>query len=102
MRLGKHHDGNDYLEYVLLYVDDFLVIGVIAEQIPRKEIGRYFEMKEESIVPPTLYLDARTRKVELDNGVNAWSICASQYIRTVCGEKCGFVNIQDELKASFK
>jgi hypothetical protein len=71
MRQGTHHDGNDCWEYVLLYVDDALVIGVNAEQILRKERGRYFEMKEESIGPPTLYLGAPTRKDELDNGVNA-------------------------------
>jgi hypothetical protein len=38
-------------------------------------------MKEESTGPPTLYLGGRTREVELENGVLAWAISASQYIQ---------------------
>ena len=39
-------------DYVLLYVDDALVVSENAESILRNEFGRYFELKEESIGPP--------------------------------------------------
>ena len=33
-------------DYVLLYVDDALVVSENAESILRNELGRYFELKE--------------------------------------------------------
>ena len=38
-------DGSPYYEYVLLYVDDVLVISEQGEHVLRKELGKYFEMK---------------------------------------------------------
>jgi hypothetical protein len=40
MQPGKQLDGNNCWEYVLLYVDDALSIGVNAEKILQEEIGR--------------------------------------------------------------
>ena len=45
-----------YYEYILLYTDDCLVISDRPESILRKEIGKYFELKEESIGAPSHYL----------------------------------------------
>jgi hypothetical protein len=46
LRLLKWSTGEEYYEYVLLYVDDVLVISENAESVLRKEIGQhlYFEM----------------------------------------------------------
>ena len=74
-------DGIMYYEFVLLYVDDALLIRENAEKILREEIGKYFELKEESIGCPSLYLGGHVRQVELDNGVDAWSFSSSQYIQ---------------------
>lgn len=52
MRPAKHSDGSDYYEYILLYTDDALVIGEHAEDVLRRQLGRYFELKEESIGSP--------------------------------------------------
>ena len=82
MRPAEKSDGTTYYEYVLLYVDDVLVISENAEEILREEIGKYFELKEESIGHPSLYLGGHVHQVKLDNGVNAWSFSSSQYIRT--------------------
>ena len=43
-------------EYILLYTDDILYVGVDAEKVIREEIGRYFELKDKGIGPPSLYL----------------------------------------------
>ena len=81
MRPAVKSDGSTCYEYVLLYVDDVLVISENAEKILRTEIGCYFELKEESIGPPKIYLGARVRKVQLDNGVEAWAASSSQYVQ---------------------
>ena len=49
-------------------VDDALVVSENAESILRNELGRHFEMKEESIGPPDYYLGGKVRNVQLENG----------------------------------
>ena len=82
MRPAIKSDGNTYYEYILLYVDDALLVSENAESILRNELGRYFHLKEESIGPPTVYLGGRVRKVQLENGVWAWSFSSSQYVQS--------------------
>ena len=82
MRPAKHSNGSDYYEYILLYVDDALVIGENADNTLRRDLGRYFELKEESIGPPKIYLGGHVRKVQLDNGVECWAFSSSQYVQT--------------------
>ena len=82
MRPAIKSDGNTSYEYILLYVDDALVVSENAESILRNELGRYFHLKEESIGPPTIYLGGRVRKVQLENGVWAWSFSSSQYVQS--------------------
>ena len=74
MKPAIKSDGNTYYEYILLYVDDALVVNENAESILRNELGRYFHLKEKSIVQPTIYLGGSVRNVQLQNGVWAWSL----------------------------
>ena len=80
MRPAIKSDGTKFYDYVLLYVDDALVVSKKAESILRNELGRYFELKEESIGPPNHYLGGKVRKVQHENGVNAWAFSSSQYV----------------------
>ena len=82
MRPVIKSNGNTYYEYILLYVDDALVVSENAESILQNELRRYFPLKEESIGPPTIYLGGRVCKVQLENGVWAWSFSSSQYIQS--------------------
>jgi hypothetical protein len=81
MRPAKRSDGSDYYECILLYTDDCLVLSENAEQVLRKELGRYFTLKEESIGPPKIYLGGSVRKVQLENGVECWAFSSSQYVQ---------------------
>ena len=81
-----------YWEYVLLYCDDVLVIGKNGEKTLREEIGKYFELKEESIGPPSIYLGGKLSKVTLSNGVQAWSFSSSQYVQAAVK------NVEDYLR----
>jgi hypothetical protein len=56
MRPALKADGSEYYECVFFYTDDVLVVSTDGERILRDGIGRYFELKEESIGPPTIYL----------------------------------------------
>ena len=81
MRPALKADGTKYWEYVLLYVDDVLVVSDRGEELLRKEIGKYFKLKENSIGPPKIYLGGHMRKVTLENGMKAWTFSSSQYVQ---------------------
>ena len=63
MRAATNPEGEECFEYVLLYVDDCLVISHKPEAIIREEIGNHFKLKEESIGPPLQYLCGKLRQV---------------------------------------
>ena len=91
MRPAVKSDGSKYWEYVLLYVDDTLVVSENGESVLRNEIGRYFTLKESSIGPPTLYLGGHMRQVVMSNGAKAWSFSSSQYVHEAVR------NVEEEL-----
>jgi hypothetical protein len=83
IRPAKHSDGSEYYEYIILYTDDALAVGEHAENILRNELGRYFELKENSIGPPKIYLGGNVRnEVQLDNGVECWAFGSSEYVQS--------------------
>jgi hypothetical protein len=96
MRPAKHSDGSEYYEYILLYTDDALVISEQPEKVLRMELGRYFELKEESIGPPKIYLGGSVRKVVLENGVEAWAFSSSQYVRAAVDNIESYVSTKTE------
>ena len=69
-----------YYEYVILYTDGCLVISDQVEAVLRIEIKKYSNIKEESIGPPSKYLEVKLREVELDNGQKFWSFGSKQYV----------------------
>jgi hypothetical protein len=54
MRPAMKPDGHHYFEYVLLYTDNCLVVSHRGESVLRDKIGKYFELKEESIGAPDI------------------------------------------------
>jgi hypothetical protein len=79
-RMSKRATGEEYYEYVLLYVDNVIVISENVERVLREEIGRQWTLREESIDPPSKYLGGKLREVTLTNGMKAWAFGSSQYI----------------------
>ena len=69
-------DNTRYYEYVLIYTDDIIVISNRAESVLRNEIGSgpdSFELKPESIGPPSQYLGGKLSLITLADGTKAWS-----------------------------
>ena len=95
MRPVIKSDGAKCYDYVLLYVDDALVVSENAESVFRNELGRYFDLLEESVGPTDLYLGGKVRKVKLENGVNAWAFSSSQYVQTAVKNVGAYLDSQD-------
>ena len=81
MREAAKADGTQYWEYILLYVDNCLLVSENGEKVLRNDIGKYFTLKETSIGPPKLYLGGEMSLVELANGAKAWAFRYSQYLQ---------------------
>ena len=73
--------GSPCYNYVLLSDDDTLIISENAECILRDELGCYFQLKQESISSPQIYLGGHVWKVTLENGLRTWSFSVSQYVQ---------------------
>eukprot|EP00957_Ditylum_brightwellii_P114106 8699426-Ditylum_brightwellii.AAC.1 len=80
MRPAIHSDGSKHYEYILLNIDDALAIGEHPEKLLCRGIGKYFQLKEESVGPPKIYLGGSVHKRTLDNGVKAWAFSSSSKI----------------------
>ena len=76
MRASTLENGIKYYAYVLLYVENCFVISEKAEDILQKDIGKYFELKEESIstIPLTWWANESICTRELRQGMVLW-IC---------------------------
>ena len=51
------------------------------EAILRKEIGKQFQLKEESIRTPSQYLGGKLRQVTMENSQECWAFGSTQYVR---------------------
>ena len=91
MRPARKSGGSEYWEYVLLYTDDALVVSESGERFLQEELGKYFELKEESIGPPKIYLGGKISKVVMENSSTAWSFSSSQYVQSAVK------NVEDSL-----
>ena len=83
-RKTKDNYGRDYYEYMLFYVDDCLMVSHLPKE-GLNQLNKYFPLKPESVGPPQLYLGSKLSRIELPNGVNAWSMGASKYIQNAIG-----------------
>lgn len=73
-------DGDPYYSYILCYVDDVLVIHHDAMPTLMK-IDKYFKLKPSSIGDPEMYLGTKLKYHKTANGVWAWAMSPSKYVR---------------------
>ena len=76
-----------------------MVISQHAEEA-LKELGRYFELKEESIGSPKIYLGGHCRKVQLENGVKAWAFSSLQYVQAAVKNVEEYVKDKENINIS--
>ncbi len=74
------HDGQPYYEYLLVYVDDVLVVSHAPSEV-MIAIGEQFEIKNDEYGPPTTYLGAGISQVQIDDGSMCWSMESQKYVK---------------------
>jgi hypothetical protein len=79
MRPASKPDGEEYDEYILMYVDDILAISHCPMPM-MEEIQRMVKFKNDKIEEPLNYLGAKLQRKEI-NGVTSWTITSADYIK---------------------
>ena len=79
----------------MLFADDYICISTNPEKIVRKEIDKYFLMKEVSIGEHDVYLGDKVRKVELGTGEICLVFRSSQYVQEACKNVRNFLKLKN-------
>ena len=80
MREGVNAAGEDVWEYVLVYSDDLLIIGLHPGEIALR-IDQHCKLKEGSVKEPDQYLGANIGKMGLADGSYAWYMSSESYCK---------------------
>ena len=78
LRPATKPDGENYYEYILVYVDDVLCISHDAVRA-MKQIAEQFKFKKDEIKPPDVYLGASLAEKDL-NGKKVWTMSSTKYV----------------------
>ena len=79
MRPAVKPDGEEYYEYVMLYVDDVMVASCDAKRV-MEDLGQGIKFKGDKIEPPTSYLGAQLSCKKLLNGKLVWCVSSDKYV----------------------
>ena len=79
LRAAAKGDGEEYYEYVLMYVDDILAISCNPKAI-LKDVQKTFRLKNDKIEPPDYYLGAKLQEKPI-NGTKCWTMTSQDYVK---------------------
>jgi hypothetical protein len=79
LRPASKADGEEYYEYILMYVDNILAISASPMPI-MEDIQRMVKFKNDAIAEPSNYLGARLHCKNI-NGIDCWSITSVDYVK---------------------
>jgi hypothetical protein len=68
-----------YYAYILCYVDDILCVHHVPMSVLNL-INGYMPLKPSSVGDPNIYLGAKLKLTQLDNGIWAWGLSPSKYV----------------------
>ncbi len=68
------------LSYMLVYVDNILCIHKDPNSV-LKVLKKYFPLAPDSVWTPDIYLGAKLKQLQVENGFWAWGISPSKYVR---------------------
>ena len=80
MKADIKHDGTKYYTYILVYVDDILIISDKPKKYMDQLKSHYF-VKPGSIGPPNIYLGAEVKRVPDRTGKLAYATSSNKYVR---------------------
>ena len=87
--------GFEYYEYIICYIDNVLCIS----QNPQKSMKRLqedFNIKEDKIEPPDVYIGATLDNMKLESGKYCWTMLPEQFV------KAAVTNVEKHLGRSGK
>ena len=90
IRPAVKSDGEEYYQYMLVYVDDLLCVAHDATA-PLREVMSDFKFKKDAIEPPEIYLGARLQRKDL-NGSKVWTMSSRDYTKAI------IANLEERLK----
>ena len=80
LRLAVKPNSQTYYEYILCYVDEILSVSLNATSI-LKSIQVNFKLKDDKIEPPSDYLGAVLRQMDID-GKTGWYLSSEKYVKS--------------------
>ena len=80
MKRNRKPDGMEYWEYVLVYVDDVLVISHDPGKV-MKIFQKAYTMKKDSVKEPEEYLGTRIRRFTMEDGTETWAMSSDLYVK---------------------
>ena len=79
LRPAVKGDGEEYYEYVMLYVDDVMAASHQATKV-MEDLGKGIKYKNDKIEVPDSYLGAQLVQKTLPNGLKCWCISSDKYV----------------------
>lgn len=79
LRTTVKSNGEEYYEYILVYVDDILAISTKSKEV-MQEISDCFKFKNNMIEPPEIYLVGRLEKNKLGS-ITSWTLTSKNYLK---------------------
>ena len=79
LRPAVKPDGEEYYEYILMYVDDILAISIKAKEVLESIKAGTIQFKNDKIAPPEMYLGAKLQLKSI-NDHDSWTITSVDYI----------------------
>ena len=83
-RPAVKHDGEEYYEYVLTYVDDIMVVSANPNNV-MTQINEKFCFKGNKWDDPEIYLGAKLSK-RMHNGKRIWTMSSQEYLKAAIKE----------------
>eukprot|EP00804_Cyclotella_cryptica_P022281 CCRYP_018122-RA/>CCRYP_018122-RA protein AED:0.40 eAED:0.40 QI:0/0/0/1/1/1/2/0/152 len=72
--------GRKYYSYILVYLDDLLVVHHNPKRIMDK-INSFFPLKPDSAGAPEMYLSAKLKRKTFEDGTTAWALSPAKYVQ---------------------
>ena len=69
-----------HYDMVLVYVDDILIFAK-EPKMTMDELGKFYELKPESVREPNIYLGADMENVQLPSGKVEWAMGSKSYVK---------------------
>jgi hypothetical protein len=96
MRPNTRPDGFKYWEYILVYVDDLLVVSHDAQSVMDK-LAEHYTLKPGSVRAPTEYLGSDVKPFTIpprngDSGETCWSMSADTYVKRAVADVARTLN----------